>query len=126
MTLKEVLSFVDGTAAKLPRNILLRLEGDEWTFSVHPQFDLFQIVANSQSQVVLPRGPGATQVVYTSGRRIVRTRLQNPDKPRSGGAGISLWNIRRLPGAGMVPQLQTTPLPEFTSTQTNDDHHTLH
>lgn len=126
MTLKEVLSFVDGTAAKLPRNILLRHEGDDWHFFLHPRFDLFHVVGHSQSQVVLPTGPGATQIVYATDHNIVRFRVISPEVPRKRRGEPSPWKFGRMHANWMALQAQGTPLLEFRLTTTDDNQTSIH
>jgi transcriptional regulator with XRE-family HTH domain len=126
MSLKTLLSFVDGTAPKLPKTILLKFEGQDWIFSFEPRFDFSHTTASARAVVDLPRGPGAIQVVYSVKGNVVRIRKQDYENVRQRRRGTSLWNLRSLPGMGMASPLSATPLIEYTSNKTDSNNNTVH
>lgn len=91
MTVKELTGYVDGSARKLPPFILLTFDGNRWTFSFRPMFSYLQSDASSRATVVLPRGPGATQVVYEILRKHVDVREKVVGFKR-GRHGTSTWS----------------------------------
>jgi DNA-binding transcriptional regulator YiaG len=64
MSLKELLSYVDGVARKLPEKILLKLSGVSWTFDLEPRVKVARSYAQADIPVNLPIGQGAQTTIY--------------------------------------------------------------
>jgi DNA-binding transcriptional regulator YiaG len=122
MSVRELASYVDGKASKLPTFILLTFDGSDWSYSFRPLFTYLQREAITRADVILPRGPGATQIVYVSQSRGMDIWEKAAGAGRFRRPGITLWQPQSSPLYESMPLIGgTTPMLEIKSTQSADE-----
>lgn len=119
MPVKELLGHVDGKSPKLPNFILLTFNGSDWSFSFRPLFSLLRKEATTQADLILPRGPGATQLVYVSSAKALDVWEKAAAVERTRRPSVALWKPFASDLYGL--QLGATPMLQFKASVPPND-----
>lgn len=118
MTVRELTSFVDRTAPKLPNLILLTFDGVDWSFSFRPLFSYLHKDLVARNTLVLPSGPGATQVVYITHATGSGVWQKSTGAHGHRTGGLTIWEQTALEPSIEEPRslIAATPMLEYKIT----------